>query len=44
MEDLKENYGISEEEMEALIEGFLLGEFTLPPDAPDWILDILTLS
>ena len=39
--DLKDRYGMSDEELEILIDGYLQGEIDLPPDTPDWIRDII---
>jgi len=42
--ELKELYGISDEELDALIDGYLLGYYDLPPETPDWIREIIELS
>ena len=42
--ELKEQYGISDEELEDLIDGYLLGYYDLPPETPDWIREIIELS
>ena len=42
--ELKELYGISDEELDALLDGYLLGYYALPPETPDWIRDIIELS
>ena len=42
--ELKELYGISDEELDALLDGYLLGYYDLPPETPDWIRDIIELS
>lgn len=41
---LKEEYGITDEELDVLIEGYVLGYLDLPPDTPQWIKDLFTLS
>ena len=41
---LKEEYGITDEELDVLIEGYILGYLDLPPDTPQWIKDLFTLS
>lgn len=41
---LQERYNITEEEIDALIEGYLLGYWDIPSDAPDWILDLFKFS
>jgi len=42
--ELKELYGITDEEFDVLIDGYLLGYYDLPPDTPDWIREIIELS
>jgi len=42
--ELKELYGISDEELDVLIDGYLLGYYALPPETPDWIREIIELS
>ena len=37
-------YGISDQELDALIEGYILGYFDLPADTPDWIRDLFEFS
>ncbi len=44
MPELKELYGISDEELDVLIDGYLLGYYDLPPETPDWIREIIELS
>ena len=44
LDELKEKFGITEEELKALIEGYLLGYYDLPPETPDWIRDIIELN
>ena len=39
--ELKERYGMSDEELDVLIDGYLKGHFDLPPETPDWIRDII---
>ena len=41
--DLKE-YGMTDEEIDTLLEGYLLGYLELPPDAPDWVKEIFEFS
>jgi hypothetical protein len=41
---LKEQYGVTDEELEVLINGYLKGEFDLPPETPNWIREIIELS
>jgi len=42
--ELKELYGISDDEFDVLIDGYLLGYYDLPPETPDWIREIIELS
>ena len=42
--ELKETYGVTDEELEVLLDGYLEGEFDLPPETPQWIRDIIELS
>ena len=42
--DLKELYGVTDEELDVLIDGYLLGYFDLPADTPDWIREIIELT
>ena len=39
--ELKQRYGMTEEELDVLIEGYLKGYFDLPQDTPEWIRDII---
>lgn len=41
IDELKEKFGITEEELEALIEGYLKGYYDLPPETPDWVRDLI---
>jgi hypothetical protein len=43
---LKERYGITDEEIDALIEGYLRGyynDYEMPEEVPEWILNLLEL-
>jgi hypothetical protein len=42
--ELKETYGVTDEELDVLIEGYLLGYYGLPPETPEWIREIIELS
>jgi hypothetical protein len=42
--ELKEKYGVNDEELEILIDGYLRGYYDLPPETPDWIREIVELS
>ncbi|MFW6121555.1 MAG: FecR family protein [Petrotogales bacterium] len=41
--ELKE-YGMTDEEIDALIEGYLQGYLELPPETPDWVREIFEFS
>jgi len=42
--ELKALYGVTDEELEILIDGYLRGDFELPPETPDPIREIIELS
>jgi hypothetical protein len=42
--ELKERYGVTDEELDALIDGYLLGYYDLPPETPNWIRELVELS
>lgn len=42
--ELKALYGVTDEELEILIDGYLRGDFELPPQTPDQIREIIELS
>lgn len=42
--DLKAEYGINDEELDALLEGYILGYLELPEDSPDWIKELFDFS
>jgi len=42
--ELKELYGITDEELDFLIDGYLLGYYDLPSETPDWIREIIELT
>jgi hypothetical protein len=42
--ELKEKFGINDEELEALIEGYLLGYYDLPAETPDWVREIIVIT
>jgi hypothetical protein len=44
VDELKEKFGITEEELHALLEGYLLGYYDLPPETPEWVRDIIELN
>lgn len=41
---LKEEYGITDEELEILIDGYIDGHYDLPPETPDWIRELIEYS
>jgi ferric-dicitrate binding protein FerR (iron transport regulator) len=42
--ELKEKYGVNDQELEVLIDGYLRGDFALPSETPDWIMNIIESS
>ena len=38
---LKEEFGITDEELDVLIDGYIDGYYDLPPDTPDWIRELI---
>ena len=42
--ELQRRYGVTDQELEVLIDGYLLGLFDLPPETPAWIREIIELS
>jgi hypothetical protein len=38
--DLKAEFGITDEEIDALLEGYILGYWEIPGDAPEWIKEL----
>jgi hypothetical protein len=42
--ELKERYGVTDDELDVLLDGYLLGYYDLPPETPDWIREIIELS
>jgi hypothetical protein len=41
---VKQQYGVTDEQLDELIDGYLRGEYELPPETPDWARDIIELS
>jgi ferric-dicitrate binding protein FerR (iron transport regulator) len=41
---LKERFGVTDQELDVLIDGYIRGYFDLPPDTPGWIRDLIELS
>jgi len=42
--ELKDLYGVTDEELDVLIDGYLLGYYDLPPETPDWIRELIEIS
>jgi cytoskeletal protein RodZ len=42
--EIKEKYGVKDEEVEALVDGYLSGKFVIPSDAPDWAKKLFEFS
>jgi hypothetical protein len=42
--ELKEIYGITDEELDVLIDGYLLGYYDLPPETPEWVREIIEIA
>jgi len=42
--ELKKRYGMTDEELDVLIDGYLKGYFDLPPETPEWIRDIIEIA
>ncbi|UCF12797.1 MAG: FecR domain-containing protein [Thermoplasmatales archaeon] len=42
--ELKEQYGLTDQELEVLIDGYIMGYFDLPPDTPEWARELFELS
>jgi len=42
--ELKKQYGVTDQELDVLIDGYIKGYFDLPFDTPGWIRDIIELS
>ena len=42
--EIKERWGVTDEELDVLVEGYINGNFDLPPETPDWIKDLMELS
>ena len=42
--ELKEMFGITDEELEVLIDGYLDGYYDLPSDTPEWVREIIEVT
>jgi hypothetical protein len=42
--ELKQEFGTTDEELEILIDGYVNGDFELPPDTPEWARELIELS
>jgi len=41
---VKEQYGLNDEELDEMIDGYLRGYYDLPPDTPEWAREIIELT
>jgi hypothetical protein len=41
---IKERWGVTDDELDVLVEGYIKGNFDLPPDTPDWIVNLMELT
>jgi hypothetical protein len=41
---IKEEFGITDEELDVLIDGYIDGHYDLPPETPDWIRELIEYS
>jgi hypothetical protein len=44
IDDIKERWGVTDEELDVLVTGYVNGNFDLPPDTPEWIKDLMEFS
>ncbi len=44
IDDIKERWDVTDDEFDVLITGYVNGNFDLPPDTPEWIIDLMELS
>lgn len=44
IDDLKDLYGMTDEEIEVLIDNYIAGKFSIPPETPDEFKDLFDLS
>ena len=42
--ELKETYGVTDQELEVLLDSYIKGYWDLPPDTPEWIKELFDLS
>ena len=42
--ELKAEYGITDQELDVLLDGYIAGDFDLPDDTPQWIRDLLEFT
>ena len=44
IDEIKERWGVTDDELDVLVTGYINGNFDLPPNTPDWIVELLELS
>ncbi len=44
IDDIKERWDVTDDELDVLLTGYVNGNFDLPPDTPSWIVDLMELS
>lgn len=44
IDDIKERWDVTDEELDVLMTGYVNGNFDLPPDTPDWIKELMVLT
>lgn len=44
IDDIKERWDVTDDEFDVLLTGYVNGNFDLPPDTPEWIIDLMELS
>jgi hypothetical protein len=44
IDDIKERWGVTDDELDVLVTGYINGNFDLPSNTPDWIVELLELS
>lgn len=44
IDDIKERWGVTDDEFDVLVTGYVNGNFDLPPDTPEWIIDLMELT
>ena len=44
IDDIKERWDVTDDELDVLLTGYVNGNFDLPPDTPSWIVDLMKFS